>query len=104
MSAPLAPWSKAISAVLADGRWHTRDELFAAALPTIPPGRAARRGELDREINRASRGAEPAPRRKGDAHYTGARTIVRGVLRSAVIRGRVERDGDRYRLTPKGRR
>jgi hypothetical protein len=83
--------SPAIDAVLADGNWHTRDELLRAAAVRVPPGQAWRTGESDR------RRTTPGERIRGDDHTTiasGARRSARYVLKSAVHWGAIERGPD----------
>lgn len=38
----LTPWSVRLREVLADGRWHSRNELVTLAGPFVPPERAIR--------------------------------------------------------------
>lgn len=97
---PRTSWSLAIRAVLADGEWHERAELLEAALPTVPPMVAYRRGEKHRKMGGACRPG-PDQRKDGDHNASikvGAKRVVMDVLRSMVKTGAVERDGDRYRL------
>ena len=96
----MSPWTARVLDVLADGEWHTRAELLAAAMPLVPPGKAYRMGEW-----RRLRSSSPGPRRRGDDDVSvaaGAREIVGKVLCGLVADGRIERDrpgsGARYRM------
>lgn len=99
MTPPRSPARQAIDAVLADGNWHTRDELLRAAAAKVPPGQAWRTGERQR-----IKGSNPGRRRtRGDDHTTvaaGAHRAAAGLLKSAVHRGAIEQGPDgRYRAT-----
>jgi hypothetical protein len=88
---PRSPARQAIDAVLADGQWHTRDELLQAAAAKVPPGQAWRTGEAER------RRTNPGDRIRGDDHTaiaSGARTIAADVLRGMVRLGTIERGLD----------
>ena len=92
------PWGRALDAALADGKWHHRDEILAAASITVPPGVAFRRGDQRRRQRRTT--GDPDERHHGDTTTSmraGARDVARGLLHSRVQRRVVERDGDRYR-------
>lgn len=97
MAPPTTPLGRALRAALADGEWHTLDQLVAAGLPAIPPSVAAHKSETNR-LRKGTKGE----RKRGDAQHAGARHIVRGSLASMVDRGRVEKQDNRYRLTNKG--
>jgi hypothetical protein len=91
MTPPRSPARQAIDAVLADGQWHTRDELLQAAAAKVPPGQAWRTGEADR------RRTNPETRTRGDDHTaiaSGARRIASYVLAKAVARGTIEQGPD----------
>lgn len=95
-AASTTTWGAAIDLVLADGGWHHRDEILAAAVAVVPPGKAYRDGERLR-LHKAGRAT---PRTRGDqavAVAAGARSLARQALRSRVRHGTVERDGDRFR-------
>ncbi len=86
-----------LDAILADGEWHDRDELVAAALDRVPPGAASRRAVKANERRRAryrethavTRG--PQGGRALDAARAGARLIVGDAINGAVTRGVYER-------------
>lgn len=101
------PWTVAMNTVLADGGWHAREDVIAAGVPLVPPGRAYRKGEMNRLHNKTRIGTPaPAVRAKGDestAIKAGARQLVANCLSAAIARGELERavvDGvDSLRLT-----
>lgn len=96
MPTPRSPQYQAMLDVLADGRWHDRDELLAAGEQKVSPGRAFRMGER----NRRRRGAG-AERTRGDDNTSirsGAREVARRSLFRAAQSRKIERDGARYRL------
>lgn len=98
MSPPLAPWSRRILDLLADGAWHDRDEILEAAAAMVPPGKAFRRGEHVRRCQLANR---DQPRTRGGrdtAISTGRRTYARDALHSMIAVGRVIRDGNKVRV------
>jgi hypothetical protein len=94
MPAPLAPWTQVMLDRLADGRWHSADELLALALPTIPQQRCLRETERERARKRVG---DASPAHQSDPVLRGARDIVRKTLHGFVRYGRVEHEGDRYR-------
>ena len=112
MPTPLAPWTARCLEVLADGCWHTLDELVDAAGPLIPPGRAEREAEHQRIRMLNQRGTGPRPRDPGqrwaDPIDSGRRAIVRHALIGLVRGRRIERmpnaeDLVAYRLTRSSR-
>jgi len=107
VNARKAPARLAIEGVLADGAWHTRDELVAAGAAAVPPGQAFRVGERNRQSlqrrRRGERGAPVTARLRGDdtkSIASGAHAIAADALRFLVLYAgeRIEVDGDRYRL------
>jgi len=90
----------AIRAVLADGDWHTLDELVTAAAHTIEPGRAYREGERKRRKPRSGV-TRPERRVNGNdatAVDAGRRSLIASAARTLVKRGHAERLDGRYRL------
>lgn len=88
----------AIRAVLADGDWHTLDELLTAAAHTVEPGRAYRAGER----HRLQKLTAPKHRVKGgdqDSIDAGRRRIIFDAIQGLTKRGKVERVDGRYRTT-----
>ena len=62
MPAPPTAHATAIRQILADGSWHTRDELIAKAGVLIPPGRAMRARDKDlKRLQDKSRAAGKLP-------------------------------------------
>lgn len=104
VASPLAPWTKAMLDMLADGAWHSREAVILAGCRAVPPGRAFRAGEYHR--NRPDkRPSGPGPRVKGsrdDSIRNGARALARQSLNHLTRRGHVARRGDSVRV--KGRR
>lgn len=101
MPTPRAPWTVRFLEVLADGRWHTLDELVAAAAPAVPPGRAHRSAEQHRARMKRTRGTTgERVREYADPATTGARHVVLDSVHSLHRAGRIERhpNGARYRL------
>lgn len=97
MTPPRSPARQAIDAVLADGQWHTRDELLQAAAAKVPPGQAWRTGERQR-----IKGSNPGRRRtRGDDHTAvaaGRHLIAKKAIYAGVHRGTIEQGPDgRYR-------
>jgi hypothetical protein len=93
-----SPWGAVLDELLADGDWHSGDELIAAMVAAIPPGVAYRAGEKSR--TNARRWGTPGARKFGDqetAVAAGARRLASSLLAKRVSRATVERDGDRYR-------
>lgn len=88
---------------LADGEWHTLDDLLHTALPTIPQQRAIRAAEHRRAYDKARRASETtATTRAGDPVMRGARDIARSTLLQLARYHRLEHANNQYRLTPKG--
>jgi hypothetical protein len=94
VSTPPGRPRRAILELLADGRWHDRDQLLEAAAAVVPPGLASRTAERNRA--RPGRPAERTSGRQDDVIASGARTVARAALHR--LEGRLERDGRRYRL------
>lgn len=91
-----SPERIALLSVLSDGQWHDRDQLIAVGTKAIEPGRAFRKGEIQRLRRRTD-----APRTKGDdgtSIRSGTRARMTQLLHRLVKDGIAERDGDRYRL------
>lgn len=99
MSPPRAPWTDRLLEVLADGRWHTYDELVDAAGPLVPPGRAIRHTEDNRARLSARRNGTARPRRgpwdKGDPLVHGRRRIVVEAIKKLGLHHPLEVDGPR---------
>lgn len=100
------PWTTRVLEVLADGEWHTLEELVEAAGPLIPPGRATRQAHYSRDWQRARRRADGRPEasaaareaRTDGAEMTGRRQLIVASVNSLVRYGRVERGATgRYR-------
>ena len=96
------PWTQAVFDVLAAGPAH-RDLIVELASPWVPQGHAYRAREYQRvRYMRRSRGSDVrlGRRRVSDAelHRIGARVVVNRTLAQLVRAGRIERDGDVYRL------
>lgn len=74
--------------LLADGDWHDRDHIIAGMVPLVPPAKAARAAERDRQRQAAS-----THRIKNHDRVVevGARIIVRNAIKQAVADGTVER-------------
>lgn len=105
VASPLSPWTARALEILADGAWHPIAVVIDAAAKTVPPGRAFRMAEYQRN-QPARRPDGPGARVRG-GRDTSIRTGAHETARKAVLdlrrRGRIERDGDRIRLTPKER-
>jgi hypothetical protein len=96
MSVPRSPASTRILELLADGHWHDREEIIAAAL--LPPGRAWRSAERLR-----LRGRAISPRTHGTrdtAIASGRRTYGRDTLWTLISHGHVILQGDKVRAAP----
>lgn len=100
MPAPTTAWTRRALDELADGDWHPYADIVATAATTVPPGRAYRSAEYNRQ--HPTRRSAPGPRVRGDADTaiaTGARETARRAILQLIRRGTVQRDGDRIRLT-----
>ena len=91
-----SPWMVKIHELLADGAWHDRETLVDAAMPLVPPGKAARQATYDRARLAATRRAHGVPEtpsngRPQDPHTVGARTKVTHSLCAATRRGLLQR-------------
>lgn len=102
MAPPVTPWGKAVDAVMADGDWHSLDELVDAAGHLIPPGVAIRRGEAEQARFRTT-GTGPSINSDDRRDARGRRQTIRGIGRARLASGKWERriEADRraaYRL------
>lgn len=91
MATPKTLTRRRLDELLADGRWHEREELVEKLIPTVPPGRAHRRAEANRR--RRSRGDRV---RSVDEITIGARDLVGRTIWDAMRYGAIEqreRDG-----------
>lgn len=96
MPTPRSPWMVKIYELLADGAWHDRETLVLAAMPLVPPGKAARQAAYDRARLAATRRAQGVPTipsngRPQDTQTVGARAKVTHSLSAATRRGHLER-------------
>jgi len=96
-------WGLAIQEILSDGEWHEREVLYRAGMKQVPPGRAFRQAEKNRDRFFQERHGTNAPARKRGNDETaiaaGQRMLVTGVLTSQVRTGRYEKkevDGKVY--------
>lgn len=95
MGTPRSPWMAKIYDLLADGDWHDRETLVTAAMPLVPPGKAARTAAADRERMHAARRRQgvaviPSQSRRHDDQAVGARTKVTHSLSGAIRAGHIE--------------
>ena len=94
----------AITATLADCRWHDLEDVIATAVTAIPPGVAYRNGDRMYRDARMRRGAPAGVRRdrREQTIATGAREIVRTAiwtrLKSGEWQQRDTNDGRQLRL------
>jgi hypothetical protein len=99
MSTPLAPWTARVLEILADGDWHTYDELVAAAGPLVPPGRSIRTAERVRANLSGRRNDTVKPRTLQWAEPVDAgrrRIVIDSVIQLSRRQGRpLEFDGPR---------
>lgn len=80
------PWGLRLREILADGQWHSREELVVAAGPFVPPGRAIRiRESAATHSNSSNVGDQRDPERRG----TGPRPERSIEFKLAVGRRRV---------------
>lgn len=109
MSAPRSPWTDRLLEVLADGEWHTYDELAAAAGPLVPPGYAQRTNESNRTRMSSRRNGDPRARHGAFDHAdpitAGQRRVVIHALWKLSQRQPIVLAGPNYarraRLAPK---
>ena len=95
MATPRSPWTARMDEVLDDGEWHELEEVLAAGITMVPPGRAYRKGEWNR-----LRLKGPATRHVGTREQsvaTGARIIARKSIESRLSNGTLVRWGSRIR-------
>jgi hypothetical protein len=101
VTARRAPWTDRILELLADGEWHTYDELAAAAGPLVPPGHARRTAERNRRSNaRTGHSSEHGRVRPADELAVGRRHIVVAAIRSLTRSSKVEARDGRVRVPP----
>jgi DNA-directed RNA polymerase specialized sigma subunit len=95
----ISPATAAMFDLLADGAWHTSETVSHAGISTcvdreraeaITNGRRVRKGTL----------ARGTVIDENTLAHAGAKDICRNRLIMAVRSGRIERDGDRYRMVP----
>lgn len=89
MGTPASPWATKVLERLADGEWHTLDELADHAVAAVPPGVAFRAGERNRR-----RIITNTVRSRGDDRTsitTGARVKVREAINVRVHQGTLQR-------------
>lgn len=103
MGTPRSPWMVKIHELLADGGWHDREDLMAAAMPLVPPGKAERQAKVERDRQDAARRRKGDPiiranSKPSDPVAVGARIVVGHSLGTAVDQGRLQR-----RRLPDGR-
>lgn len=96
MSTPRSPWMVKVHELLADGDWVDREELMAAAMPVVPPGKAERQAKVERNRQDAARRRRgdtviPSNSKPSDPVAVGARIVVAHSLGTAVGQGRLER-------------
>ena len=90
----MTPWMRAMYAVLADGKWHEREELLAAGGELVPAERA-----YQTEIARLARRSQISGRTKPHHVAAGRRFLASQALLSAVRWEGAERKNDRFRMT-----
>lgn len=95
MGASRSPWMVKVYELLADGAWHDRETLVVAAMPHVPPGKAARQAAYDRarlNTRRRTRGVpeSPSSSRPQDPQTVGARTKVGHTIGNAISRGQLQ--------------
>lgn len=106
MPPPLTPWTAKIYELLADGQWHDREPVVAAAAKAVPPGRAKRTAEDERvreRGRRATKGLPPLkPRTDAELIQMGQRAIALLVLnRNRRIETRGRKGARQVRLLPR---
>ena len=109
MGTPRSPWMVKVYELLADGAWHDRETVVVAAMPLVPPGKAARTAVDNRDRMAATRRQQgvpvnPSQARRHDDQAVGARTKVTHSISAALSYGHLQRrivDGrPQIRLTP----
>lgn len=96
MGTPRSPWMVKIHQLLESGDWVDREQLVTAAMPLVPPGKAARQAKVERDRQEAVRRRRGGPviranSRPSDQVAVGARIVVAHSLGTAVGQGRLER-------------
>lgn len=96
MATPRSPWMVKVHELLADGHWHDRETLVTAAMPLVPPGKAARTAVDNRDRMAATRRQQgvpvtPSQVRRHDDQTVGARTKVTHSISAALSRGHLQR-------------
>ena len=90
--ARLQPWTRAVWDALADGQWHSLEDVVWDAILTVPPGRAFRKAARGRDVDD-----------KTAFRARGQRMIAQEGVRSLLRTGRIERrhePGRQLRRTP----
>lgn len=88
----MTPWGAAARDLLADGDWHTLDEIVAHVGHLIAPGVAHRATERKRRLNAGRRGSATVERTPTpETVATGRRLVVSDGLGGRVRAGYVER-------------
>jgi len=85
----LSPASLAMLRVLADGDWHPLEEVLEAGMDVIPPGKALRVAERERQRSWVARGLPPEtmrPRPTDHARWRGIRAGQRMMASSSLRR------------------
>jgi hypothetical protein len=87
MAAELSPWMQKFYDLLSDGLWRDREWVINQLIPLVPPGRAMRVNEKDRQ-RLLARGGTPSdqPRTK----YRSTEYLVRSGARRAVVESLVQ--------------
>lgn len=85
MANPHTAWMRYIYTQLADGEWHSLEELINEAIKFVPPSRAYRRRERERYNVNQRRGHNTESRQEEGAALeravdVGARSIVRDTV------------------------
>lgn len=103
MPTPRSPWSQAMLDLLDAGRyarrWYSRDEVLAAGMAAVPPGRAIQQ----REARAAEVRDGTGPRRPvtdTERIRIGSRSLATRALHDLARRGHIELVGQLVRRTP----
>lgn len=98
MPTPKSAARRRLDELLADGTWHDRATIVAAIEPLVPPGKASRHAQAERDRNRWARekakGGPLGPPTGGgtpSSDRTGAHDIAMRTLNRAVQTGAIER-------------
>ena len=98
MPTPRSVWTVAAAEWLADGEWHSFEEVREVASKSVPPAAAIRK----RRANAArQRVGHPRPIPVAEEIAIGARDMAREAIRNLISTGAVERQGDRIRMKSK---